>query len=191
VTSTLRERRNRPWYSAWRSAIARAAVSSVLLVPASCATPSSSTEANESAGAGPARLSVGVTEAQAREGRTSSFVLESTPDLALHATLRDSTYEGKTLLIRGLDPHGAVVWSYPHLQKGGSFDAILPVFGSPAARKHTTGSYSFEVLAPDHAVVAAGSATFISSRGSTGDAGGALYRAGSPATNAVAAAVRE
>jgi hypothetical protein len=113
----------------------------------------------------PVRLALGATASEALEGRTTSFVLESTPDLVLHATLRTATYEGKTLQIRGRDPQGAVVWSYPHVQTGTSFDAVLPVFGSTVARKHLAGAYSFEVLAPDRTVVAAGTASFTSTRG--------------------------
>ncbi len=117
------------------------------------------------------RLSLGATQAQARDEGRSSFVLEETPDLALHAALPAGKYDGKTLQIRGVDPEGNVVWSYPHLQKGAAFDAVLPVFGSPAARKHVTGRYSFEVTAPDRSVVAAGSARFSSTRGGGVDGG--------------------
>lgn len=138
-----------------------------------CTDPSSSRKSGSEGASSnsPARLLLGATQAQALEGSTSSFVLESTPDLVLHATLRDAKYDGKTLLIRGTDPQGAVIWSYPHMQKGTgtAFDAVLPVFGSPAARKHMTGRYSFEVLAPDRTVIAAASASFTSTRG--GDSG--------------------
>lgn len=137
----------------------------------------------------PARLSFGVSPAEALEGRASSFVLEGTPDLALHATLRDSAYEGKTLQIRGTDPQGAVVWSYPHVQKGASFDAVLPVFGSAAARKHVVGTYSFQVSAPGGGVVAAGTATLVSARGQK-DSGAALYRV-TPPSDAVLARSKE
>jgi hypothetical protein len=132
-------------------------------------------------------LALGATQAEARKGGTSSFVLESTPDLALHADLRDASYDGKTLLIRGTDPQGQVLWSYPHVQRGASFDAVLPVFGSAAARKHIVGTYAFEVLAPDRTVLAAGSASFRSTRG---DGGAASYRVDS-AGDAVVAARRE
>jgi hypothetical protein len=105
------------------------------------------------------------------------------PDLAVHATLADATYEGKTLQIRGTDPQGAVVWSYPHLQKGASFDAVLPVFGSTAARKHVTGAYSFELTAPDRTVLARGKATFTAARDAARDAG-ALSSAVGPSARA-------
>jgi hypothetical protein len=104
-----------------------------------------------------------------------------TPDLAVHATLPGATYEGKTLQIRGVDPEGRVVWNYPHLQNGESFDAVLPVFGSAAARKHVTGTYSFSLLAPDRTVVAEGKASFTSSRDAARDAGGAPHALWSPA----------
>lgn len=171
MNSSIRQPGNAQPYSAWRAVLSVAAGVLALSV-AACTTP---TSASESAVGSPTRLSLGVTAAQAREGGTTAFVLESTPDLALHAALPDSKYEGKTLQIRGVDPQGGVVWSYAHLQKGSAFDAVLPVFGSAAARKHTTGPYTFEVLAPDHTVVAAGGATFTSSRsgGSLRDAGGA------------------
>jgi hypothetical protein len=168
VKSSLWQPRNGQRHSSWRAALV---VAGVLAVPlAACTAPGST---SEPAVGSPARLSLGVSAAQAREGGATSFVLESTPDLALHAALPDAKYEGKTLQIRGVDPQGGVGWSYPHLQKGGAFDAILPVFGSAAARKHTTGRYTFEVVAPDHTVVAAGGATFTSSRGAPPDAGGA------------------
>jgi hypothetical protein len=130
----------------------------------------------------PAHLSLGATQAQARDGHASTFTFESTPDLVLHTTLSDSTWEGQTLQIRGTDPEGTVVWSYPHLQRGTSFDAVLPVFGSAAARKRLAGSYSFDVVAPDRTVVAAGSAQFTSSRRALRDAGGAFHEGSSPST---------
>jgi hypothetical protein len=110
-------------------------------------------------------LSLGATQGQALQGGTSTFVLESTPDLVLHADLPASVYENASLLIQGRNPQGAVVWSYPHLQKGDSFDAVLPVFGSPVARNHAVGTYSIQVLAPGGVVVANGGATFTSTRG--------------------------
>jgi hypothetical protein len=154
-----------------------------LLLLAACQAPTSWESGNssktESPGS-PARLLLGATKDEALAGRTSSFVLESTPDLVLHADLRDATYDGKTLLIQGRSPDGAFVWRYPHLQKGTSFDAVLPVFGSPAARNHLAGAYAFEVTAPDRTVIAAGSARFASTRESVGG-GGASNRAPSPA----------
>jgi hypothetical protein len=93
-------------------------------------------------------------------------VLESTPDLALHASLRGDEYAGKTLLVRGYDPKGELVWSYPHVQRGAAFDMVLPVFGSSAARKHLAGQYRFEVSGAG-TIVAAGEVTFTSQSGAT------------------------
>jgi hypothetical protein len=129
-------------------------------------------------------LALGATQTEARRGGTSSFVLENTPDLALHAELPVAKYDGKTLLIRGTDPAGAGVWSYPHVQKGPSFDAVLPVFGSSAARKHVTGTYSFQVLAPDRSVIASAAASFRSART---DGGAASYPVNSAGDAVVAA----
>jgi hypothetical protein len=148
----------------------RAVSCALALALAACTGPSSSTAAKESPGGsnlsarrdGPARLSFGATSAQALDGRTSSFALSATPDLVLHATCDDDKYDGKTLLVKGVDPRGQVAWSYPHLQKGRSCDAILPVFGSPAARARTTGLFRFTVAAPDHTIVAEGEATLTS-----------------------------
>jgi hypothetical protein len=153
-----------------------AAVAIIALSTAACSKPSGEgvgTDQEPSSSSSPVRLSFGATPGEARGDDATSFVLESTPDLVLHATLRDGSYEGKTLSIHGEDPRGSIVWSYPHVQKGASFDAVLPVFGSRAAREHLTGPYSFEVLAPDGAVIAAGKAAFRSARTSIGDAGGA------------------
>jgi hypothetical protein len=130
------------------------------------------------------RLVLGATPVEAQNAGRSSFVLENTPDLALHAELPPAKYDGKTLLIRGTDPGGSVVWNYPHIQNGPSFDAVLPVFGSSAARRHVTGTYSFQVLAPDRSVIAAATASFRSAQGD----GGAASNAVNPAVNAMAAA---
>jgi hypothetical protein len=135
------------------------AIVAVLLGVTGCTHPGASRGEDESADS-PPRLLLGATKGEALDGGASSFALESTPDLVLHATLRDATYEGKTLLVRGSDPTGAVVWSYPHVQRGTDFDAVLPVFGSAPGRKHITGAYSFQVLAPDRSVVAAATAVF-------------------------------
>ena len=167
MNSSLWQPGNGQRHSAWRAVLA-VAVGVLALPLVACTTPAST---SDPAVGSPARLSLGVSAAQAREGKMTSFVLESTPDLALHAALPDAKYEGKTLQIRGVDPQGGVVWSYAHLQKGGAFDAVLPVFGSTAARKHVTGKYTFEVVAPDHTVVAEGGATFTSARGAPRDAG--------------------
>jgi hypothetical protein len=134
---------------------------------AGCASPSPTggdDPASESAAlrGDPARLTFGATESQARAGKTSSFSLEGTPDLVLHAALASTKYSGKTLLVRGFDPHGELAWSYPHAQQGAAFDIVLPVFGSPAARRHVAGAYRFEVTAPDATILAKGSATLTS-----------------------------
>jgi len=113
----------------------------------------------------PVPLSFGATEGQARVGGTATFVLESTPNLLLHASLEGAQYDGQVLQIEGTDSGGAVVWRYTHLQKGASFDAVLPVFGSEVARKHKTGAYSFTVVAPDRAVVPRGAATVTKTKG--------------------------
>jgi hypothetical protein len=112
-----------------------------------------------------ARLSLGATRAEALRGDVSTFAFESTPDLALHADLPKPLEQGTQVLIQGTDPLGVVVWSYPHVQRGASFDAVLPVFGSAAARNHAPGEYLIQVLGPGHAVVASGVATFTSTRG--------------------------
>jgi hypothetical protein len=111
---------------------------------------------------GVARLTFGTTTAQARAGRTSSFALDKAPDLVLHAQLLTTKYEGQTLLLRGKAPSGEIVWSYPQLVKGTSFDAVIPVFGSPAARKHITGLYTFQLTAPDQSLLASGTVTLTS-----------------------------
>jgi hypothetical protein len=153
-----------------RGALSCAAASAVALSLLACAPPSSTdpadspprTESRVRRGASPARLSFGATAAQALAGQTSSFVLSATPDLVLHAPLASGEHDGETLLVRGLDPQGELAWSYPHLQKGEAFDAVLPVFGSRAAHEHTTGRFTFQVTAPNGAVVAEGQATFTS-----------------------------
>jgi hypothetical protein len=158
---------------AWLSCVC-ALMGGLLFPLGACKAPSSSGNGEsvetESPGSA-ARLLLGATPAEARAGRAGSFVFENTPDLVLHAELRDGSYEGKTLLIQGRDPSGKIVWQYPHLQKGTSFDAVLPVFGSPAARNHVTGPYTFEVMGPDRTIVAAGSARFGSTRDGTGGVG--------------------
>lgn len=147
---------------------ARSAVGAGALVSAltGCAHPRSSTDSTSGGeprppaqDGSPARLSFGATAAQAADGHTSSFPLAATPDLVLHAILPGGEEDGKTLVIRGLDPQGDVVWSYPHLQRGTSFDAVIPIFGSAAARKHLAGRFRFEVTAPGGAVIAEGEAT--------------------------------
>ena len=159
--------------------LSHVAAGTVAVLFAACTPPSGSKESS-GAGAGltePARLSLGATKEQALDGLTSSFTLESTPDLVLHAALADQKYEGQVLRVLGTDAQGGVVWNYPHVQKGASVDVVLPVFGSPAARKHATGLYVFEVVAPDRTVVARGTATFTSTRGEARDAGGAFHSA--------------
>ncbi|HEY2517492.1 MAG TPA: hypothetical protein VGI39_41750 [Polyangiaceae bacterium] len=148
------------------------ALTALALTAAACnAPPAGSTgEANaentasESADLRAAHLTFGATKAEALAGRTTSFALESTPDLVLHGQLTTAKYEGQTLLVRGTAPNGEVFWSYPHVAKGTAFDAVLPVFGSGAARKHLTGTYNFQVLAPDQTALASGKATFTSNR---------------------------
>jgi len=110
----------------------------------------------------PARLFFGATEAEAREGRRSAFVLEATPDLVLHAELPGAKYEGQTLLVRGTAPGGLVAWSFPHVQRGRSIDVVLRVLGSAAAQRHLGGVYAVRVTAPDGAVLAEGAATLAS-----------------------------
>ena len=143
-----------------------ACASSLVLLSGACTKPSSETrEERAPSSSAVARLSLGTTRAQALQGGTPTFVLESTPDLVLHADLPASVYENASLLIQGTNPGGAVVWSYPHLQKGSSFDAVLPVFGSRVAREHVAGAYSIQVLGPGRVVVESGVATFTSTRG--------------------------
>jgi hypothetical protein len=134
---------------------------SLAILSAACAKPGSDS-ASSSLAAGAAPISFGATSAQALAGGTSSFVLEATPDLALHAALPATQYAGQRLTVRGLDPEGHTVWNYPHLYAS-SFDVILPVFGSEAGRKRISGTYTFEVTAPDGAVLAKGQATLTSS----------------------------
>ena len=94
------------------------------------------------------RISFGTTTSDATAGQTTSFALESTPDLVLHATLPTDSYEGQTLTIRGESPGSVVVWAHPRIQKGRSLDVALRVVGLTAARRHLTGRYTFDVTAP-------------------------------------------
>lgn len=151
-----------------RAALLVTAAGTLALAAAGCASPSSSTESTDSNGSEltaateSPRLTFGATAAQALEGKTSSFSLTATPDLVLHAELSSAAYEGKTMVLRGVDPQGRLAWSYPHLQTGRSFDAVIPVFGSRAARSHAAGVYKFQVTAPDGALAAQGKVTFTS-----------------------------